>query len=135
MKGRDALILEMLVAANRHGVEDLVLETIRGSGEQVPFPALAERVICALAIHAGRRADELELSTELLRQVAVDPLVSQAGCRRLRWMAELRTREYFGTERPHDVHEVLNAISALSEDSPSPVSDQGTATLPTAEAD
>ena len=116
MKGRDALILEMVLAASRHGVEGVVLESIKGSGEQVPFPALAERVVCSLALHAGRRADELQSSTELLRQVAVDPVVSEAGSQRLRWMAELGTREYFRSERPRDLHEVLAAISALSKD-------------------
>ena len=37
MKGRDALILEMLVAARRHGVEDAVLQSIGGAWRTGPL--------------------------------------------------------------------------------------------------
>ena len=71
MKGRDALILEMLVAARRHGVEDAVLQSIGGPGEQVPFPDLASRVVRSLALYADRRSAELAAAAELLADVNV----------------------------------------------------------------
>jgi CelD/BcsL family acetyltransferase involved in cellulose biosynthesis/3-hydroxyisobutyrate dehydrogenase-like beta-hydroxyacid dehydrogenase len=110
MKGRDALILEMLVAASRYGVEDAVVESVNGSGEVVPFPALAERVMCALAVHAERRAEELESSAAVLEEVDVAPLVTRAGADRLRWLAELGLRDHFHGRRPDDLHDVLRAI-------------------------
>ena len=111
MKGRDALILEMLLAARRYGVEQEVVESIRGGGEQVPFPALAERVMTALAIFAERRAEELAASADVLREVGVEPLVAEAGAERLRRLAALDLRKRFGGVRPEDAAAVLDAIS------------------------
>ena len=113
MKGRDALVMEMLLAARAHGIERAVVESIKGAGECVPFPEIADRIVCAMAVHAGRRADELELAAELLRSSDVEPMVSEAGAQRLRWIAELGLREHFTGERPGDPEVVLAALDAL----------------------
>jgi 3-hydroxyisobutyrate dehydrogenase-like beta-hydroxyacid dehydrogenase len=117
MKGRDAAILEMLIAARRHGVEDIVIESIgAAAGERVPFSALADRVMTGLAVHAGRRADELSASARVLQDAGVQPLVTRASARRLRRMAAAGVREHFGGDRPADLNEVLDALQALGED-------------------
>jgi len=113
MKGRDALVMEMLLAARVHGIERAVVESIQGAGERVPFPQIADRIVCAMAVHAGRRADELAMSAQLLRSSAVEPIVTEAGSERLRWIAELGLREHFGGQRPADPEVVLDAIDAL----------------------
>jgi 3-hydroxyisobutyrate dehydrogenase-like beta-hydroxyacid dehydrogenase len=118
MKGRDALILEMLVAARRHGVDDAVLTSIGGAGEQVPFPDLAARVLKSLAVYSGRRATELGAAADLVADAGLEPLVTSAGAARLRWMAELGVRERFGGERPDDAEEVLRTVEALAAASP-----------------
>ncbi|HEY3764681.1 MAG TPA: DUF1932 domain-containing protein [Gaiellales bacterium] len=107
MKGRDALVLEMLVAARRHGIEREVIRSIAGPGEGVPFEALADRVMGALTVHAGRRADELGASARELDAVGVEPIVTRAAERRLRWMAAL---ELGAGERDDDAARVLDAI-------------------------
>jgi 3-hydroxyisobutyrate dehydrogenase-like beta-hydroxyacid dehydrogenase len=112
LKGRDALVMEMLLAARAHDVERAVVESIKGAGEQVPFPQIADRIVCAMAVHAGRRADELTRSVQLLRSSGVEPIVSEAGSERLRWIAELGLREHFGGQRPQDPDAVLAAIDA-----------------------
>jgi hypothetical protein len=113
MKGRDALIVEMLVAARRHGVERDVIRSIAGPGEGVPFEALADRVMGALSAHAARRADELAGSARQLDAVGVEPLVTRAAERRLRWMADLGLRDR--AEGREDAAEtVLDAIEAAT---------------------
>ncbi len=114
MKGRDALILEMMLAARRYGLEDRVAESIQGSGETAPFAALAERVLCALAVHAERRADELLASSEVVRAAGIDPIISRAGSEVLRSLVQLELRETFDRERPSSGKEVLAAIDRLS---------------------
>jgi 3-hydroxyisobutyrate dehydrogenase-like beta-hydroxyacid dehydrogenase len=109
MKGRDALVLETMLAARRLGVEDAVARSIAGPGEQVPFTELSERVLRALAVHAGRRAEELASSAALVRELGIDPLLSEAGAERLRRLAELGLRERFGGERPADGRATLDA--------------------------
>lgn len=111
MKGRDALVLEMMLAARRLGVEEEVARSIAGPGEQVPFTELSDRVLRALAVHAGRRAEELESSAALLRELGVDPLVTKAGAARLRTIASLRER--FGGERPATGGDTLDAAEGL----------------------
>ena len=107
MKGRDALVLETMLAARRAGIEHEVARSIAGPGEQVPFTELSERVLRALAIHAGRRADELESSAAILRELGLDPVMAEAGAERLRSIAHLR--EHFGGERPASGGETLEA--------------------------
>jgi 3-hydroxyisobutyrate dehydrogenase-like beta-hydroxyacid dehydrogenase len=114
MKGRDALILEMMVAARRYGLEEMVVRSIQGPGETVPFAALAERVLCALAVHADRRADELLASSEVVRAAGIDPVITRAGSVVLRGLAELELREVFDHERPSSANEVLAAIDERS---------------------
>jgi 3-hydroxyisobutyrate dehydrogenase-like beta-hydroxyacid dehydrogenase len=109
MKGRDALVLEMMLAARRMGVEDAVARSIAGPGERVPFTELSDRVLRALAVHAGRRAEELDSSAALLRELGIDPLVSDAAAERLRRLAALGLRERFGGERPADGGTTLDA--------------------------
>ena len=114
MKGRDALILEMMLAARRYGLEDRVAESIKGPGELVPFAELAERVLCALAVHAERRADELFASSEVVRAAGIDPVISRAGSEVLRRLAELELRDTFDRERPSNGKQVLAAVDGLS---------------------
>jgi 3-hydroxyisobutyrate dehydrogenase-like beta-hydroxyacid dehydrogenase len=116
MKGRDALVLEMLLAARRYGVDEAVLASIGGAGEQVPFPSLAERVMCSLAVYAERRADELADAAALVREVGVEPLMAQAGENRLRQLAESGLSARFGGERPRDLAEVLSSLEALEQE-------------------
>jgi 3-hydroxyisobutyrate dehydrogenase-like beta-hydroxyacid dehydrogenase len=118
MKGRDALVAETMLAARRYGVEAELLPTIAGPGEEVPFPELVERVLCSLALHAGRRADELELSADLLRAVGVEPLVTSGASRRLRSIAALQLRDEFSGKRPRDRAAVLDAIERLAPATP-----------------
>jgi 3-hydroxyisobutyrate dehydrogenase-like beta-hydroxyacid dehydrogenase len=110
MKGRDALILEMLVAAHRYGVEEALIGSFGGAGERVPFPALADRVMRSLAVHAPRRSEELEAAADVLRAARVDPVVATAGAERLRRLAALGLRERFHGERPEALEDVLRAI-------------------------
>jgi 3-hydroxyisobutyrate dehydrogenase-like beta-hydroxyacid dehydrogenase len=107
LKGRDALILEMMLAARRHGLEDTVVQSIDTPAERVGFPALVERVLCSLAVHAGRRAEELAETTQILEQAGIDPALSQAGAQALRELAGLRLSEVFGDTRPTDAGAVL----------------------------
>jgi 3-hydroxyisobutyrate dehydrogenase len=114
MKGRDALVAETLLAARRYGLEAELLPTIAGPGEEVSFPELAERVLSSLALHAARRADELDGSADLLRAVGVEPLATVGASRRLRSIAGLRLRDEFSGQRPRELTTVLDAIDRLA---------------------
>ena len=118
MKGRDALIAEMLLAARAGGIDDEVIASIGGPAERVPFAELAHRVICALSIHAERRADELAASADLLAEHGIEPIMVAAGERRLRALADLGLREHFRGERADDPRTVLAAVEMLATNAP-----------------
>jgi len=112
-KGRDALILEMLLAARRYDLESVVLESFAGKGERVTFPELANRVLGSLALYADRRAAELDICAEILLAGDVDPVMTKAGAARLRRMGRLDLRSRFANERPGSLVEVLDALDGL----------------------
>jgi 3-hydroxyisobutyrate dehydrogenase-like beta-hydroxyacid dehydrogenase len=116
MKGRDALLLEMLLAARRYGLDRVVIESIGGRGEQAAFPELAERVLGSLALYAERRADELAASAEVMTRVGVNPLMAVAAEERLRRVGRLGLRDRFHGERPHGAEEVMVALETLEDD-------------------
>jgi 3-hydroxyisobutyrate dehydrogenase len=113
-KGRDALVLETLLAARRHGLEAQLLASLDGTGEHTTFPELAERILCSLAVSAGRRADELDASARVLESAAIDPVMARAGADRLRRLADAGVREHFHGERPGGLAEALATIDQLS---------------------
>jgi 3-hydroxyisobutyrate dehydrogenase-like beta-hydroxyacid dehydrogenase len=117
-KGRDALVVEMLLAARHYGLEQRVAESIAGPGEEVPFPALAERVLSSVAIHAGRRGDELGASGDVVHEAHVEPVMARAAQEVLGRLAELGLRDAFDGKRPADAGEVLSRIEALSKRRP-----------------
>ena len=113
LKGRDALIAEMLLAARRHGVEQAVADSIQGPGEEVPFPALADRVLTSLAVHAERRAEELRASAALLHASGVEAAATAGAALRLQLFAEAGLAERFGG-RPSDAAQVLDELERRS---------------------
>lgn len=106
-KGRDALVLELVLAARRLGVEREVLGSIGGPGEEVPFPELVDRILRSLAAYSGRRAQELGASAELLEEAEVDPLLTRAARERLERLEALGLRERFHGDRAASAEQVL----------------------------
>jgi len=117
MKGRDALLVEMLEAAETAGVRRLVVESIaRAPGEQVTFDRLVERVLPALSLHAERRADELCDAAEVLDLLGVAPGMTRAAAERLRAMAAIEeVRRMAGAEGAPSADEVAAALARARE--------------------
>jgi 3-hydroxyisobutyrate dehydrogenase-like beta-hydroxyacid dehydrogenase len=114
LKGRDALVAEMMLGARRHGLEQMVAASIAGPGEEVPFTDLAERILRSLALHAGRRADELEASAAVLEAGDVEPAATRGAAERLRRLGALGLRESFDGRRPDSGADVLDRIERIA---------------------
>jgi 3-hydroxyisobutyrate dehydrogenase-like beta-hydroxyacid dehydrogenase len=110
MKGRDALVVETLLAARRCGLEKRLIASIEGPAERVSFADLSDRVLRSLAVHAARRADELDSSSDVVRGTGIDPLLAPAAAEVLRRVAETGVREALGAERPKSGAEVLALV-------------------------
>ncbi|MDQ6835049.1 MAG: NAD(P)-binding domain-containing protein [Actinomycetota bacterium] len=120
LKGRDALIVEMMLVTRRYGLEELVASSIGGPGETVAFSALAERVLRGVALHAERRAQELAVACELAERVGVEPSLARAGVQRLDDLARLGLGQRLGDAEHLRGAAVLKAIDELSPQGPQP---------------
>lgn len=113
MKGTEALLWEMLVAAHRAGLDQEVYEAAILGMEDMPFSARTNSFITRGAIHAERRAHEMEHAAANLRSLGVEPIMTEATCRRLQWAADLDLKTYFDWTAPADYQLVMEAVAKL----------------------
>jgi len=107
-KGLEALLVEMLLAAHPYQVEEPVLSALN-QFFAMDLEALINRFVGSDAVHAGRRAREMESSVRLLKNLGVDPIMTEATVQRLKWSASLGLSEYFTGISPEGYKEVIQA--------------------------
>lgn len=107
-KGLEALLVEMLLAAHPYGVEEQVLSALN-QFFVMGLEALINRFVGSDAVHAGRRVKEMESSVRLLKNLGVDPIMTEATVQRLKWSASLGLSEYFKGISPEGYKEVIKA--------------------------
>ncbi|MBO0768805.1 MAG: NAD(P)-dependent oxidoreductase [Solirubrobacterales bacterium] len=83
LKGVNALVLECLQAAAAYGVTDRVLASIDNSMPFDDWRALANYTLSRETVHGQRRAEELRQAAATIRAAGVEPLVAEAGARRI----------------------------------------------------
>lgn len=109
MKGLPALFVEVLEAASIMKVDHLVLKSLATTMNACPFEQTFNRLVTGSAIHAERRAHEMENVIAMLSSINVKPTMSQATCERLSWLASKNLKEKFGGKTPKDWQEVVKA--------------------------
>jgi 3-hydroxyisobutyrate dehydrogenase-like beta-hydroxyacid dehydrogenase len=107
-KGLEAFLVEMLLAAHHYKVEEPVLSALN-QFFVMGLEALINRFVGSDAVHAGRRVKEMESSVRLLKNLGVDPIMSEATVQRLKWSASLGLSEYFKGISPEGYKEVIQA--------------------------
>ncbi|WP_041695148.1 prephenate dehydrogenase/arogenate dehydrogenase family protein [Alicyclobacillus acidocaldarius] len=108
LKGLEALFLEALLAAEKMGLADRVLDSLDASFPDHHLRDLALYLVGRNLEHAERRAHELGEVVETLRSISVKPLVAEGGYRRLTRAAEVRAAM---GERPDGVGAWLRALA------------------------
>jgi 3-hydroxyisobutyrate dehydrogenase-like beta-hydroxyacid dehydrogenase len=89
VKGLEALLLECAVGANAYGATHRVLESMTGSLPTQDWPELAAYLLQRTVAHGERRAEELRQVARTLEDVGLEPLLADAGARRLQWFVDL----------------------------------------------
>lgn len=96
VKGVEALTAEMMLAAEAAGVTAEVLASLDASEKPGPWSGKADYNIERMTTHGLRRAAEMEESAKTLRELGVDPVMTEGTVVRQRAMAgqtfERRTR-------------------------------------------
>jgi hypothetical protein len=62
------------------------------------------------AIHAKRRAEELEISADALHDAGIEPTMAEAIAGRLRWKESLGLKDHFNGIVPESVEDTLGAM-------------------------
>ena len=114
-KGLEGIVLEFMTAAHRFGATEEVLDSLEEILELGPFLRPFREMVDALVAeqvdHAPRRAAEMEQVVETIRQLGLEPRMSQGTFSTLSSVAkEAGLQEKFAQQdryTPHDVIEVI----------------------------
>jgi 3-hydroxyisobutyrate dehydrogenase-like beta-hydroxyacid dehydrogenase len=109
IKGIEALTDEMLLAARQYGIDEVVLASASKTLAR-PWMDTVHSLTPSGAIHAKRRAEELEMSADAVQDAGVEPIMARAVAARLRWKESLGLKDHFKGVVPQTYKEALDAI-------------------------
>ena len=112
IKGLEALTLECFLAAERAGLGDEVAVSMKNNYPTLDFGQMADYNIERMASHGARRAAEMEESCITLRELGIDPAMTEGTVARQREMGRIGKVEAVRStlDAGHDA--MLKAISA-----------------------
>jgi 3-hydroxyisobutyrate dehydrogenase-like beta-hydroxyacid dehydrogenase len=116
IKGIEALTLECFLAAARAGVVDEVAASLKNNYPGLDWSKIIPYNLERMARHGERRAAEMEEVAETLRELGVEPLMSNAAVKRQREMGEFGAQASVRGVLKKDGAAILNAISAAARD-------------------
>jgi 3-hydroxyisobutyrate dehydrogenase-like beta-hydroxyacid dehydrogenase len=116
IKGLEALTLECFLAAERAGLVDEVAVSMQNNYPTLDFKQIADYNIERMASHGERRAAEMEESCATLRELGIDPAMTEGTVKRQREMGRIGKGDAVRAtlEAGHDA--MLKAISAAKGD-------------------
>ncbi len=112
-KGLLSLLLEMLTATHRYGVDEMVLASIAETMDGHSFLETARAQMTKGSVNAERMAHEMEDVIATLAEIGAPSGMAQAAREKLHWCAGFNLRERFGGELPSTLEEVLRAMEQM----------------------
>lgn len=106
-KGFECILLECLHAARELSIGTAIKSSIIEFLERDPIESTMNMLITSNAIHARRRAGEMEGVVELLNEIGIDNVMTVATMKKLMWSADLGLRDLFNGEMPEHMEEVI----------------------------
>ncbi len=107
MKGLAALLLEVLQAAQKFGVEEVIISSLAETLNSKPFEYTMNRLITGTAIHSERRFHEMEGVISFLKSINIEPIMTKGTKDKLFWLTQKNLKEKFHGETPESWKEVL----------------------------
>lgn len=89
VKGLEALTAEMVLAASQAGVLDEVLASLDASEKHISWRERADYNLDRMLQHGQRRAAEMAESAAMLRDLGIDPLMTDNTVRRQQQLGEI----------------------------------------------
>ncbi|MGD1066073.1 MAG: DUF1932 domain-containing protein [Vulcanimicrobiaceae bacterium] len=110
MKGMEALLVECALCSARHGIQDLVFDSIAETMDARPYRESIEFLLRTDVIHAERRAEEAAMSAEACEEVGLEPFMTRRTSEMLQRVADMRLKEHFGGVVPNDYRVAVEAV-------------------------
>jgi 3-hydroxyisobutyrate dehydrogenase-like beta-hydroxyacid dehydrogenase len=110
IKGIEALTLECFLAAHRAGIVDAVADSMKNNYPGIDFKQVADYNLERMANHGERRAAEMEESCATLRELGLDPAMTESTVKRQREMGRLGKLDEVRATLDADRHAMLMAI-------------------------
>ncbi|RDU38124.1 NAD(P)-dependent oxidoreductase [Neobacillus piezotolerans] len=107
MKGVSALYIELLEAAYTYKVEDIVVKSVSKTMDAFNFEQTMDRLVTGSAIHAQRRAIELNGSIEMLAEMDLDSKMTSSARDKLEYFSKLNLKEKLNGDKPSNWKDVL----------------------------
>jgi Domain of unknown function (DUF1932) len=104
------------LAAARAGVIDEVAASMRNNYPGLDWAKIVPYNLERMAVHGERRAAEMEEVAETLRELGVEPLMTNATVKRQREMGEIGQQQTVRSVLNKDSAAMLGAISAAARD-------------------
>ncbi|WP_338827661.1 NAD(P)-dependent oxidoreductase [Bradyrhizobium sp. 27S5] len=119
-KGMEALIVEALTAASLAGVRSEALRGICEPMDATRYSKFVDMCVRTDVLHAERRAVEMDGIAEGLREIGLQPIMTEATAARLWTSARLGLRDDFAARQAYSADDVLDAYAARAADLPRP---------------
>jgi len=112
IKGIEALMLESLVAARHVGIEERILDSVQKTLPGINWRELSAYNLERTATHGKRRTAEMFESAATVRELGLDPFVTEGIARRIEWSyAKLKDAQW-AKGRPETYEEVLDVLES-----------------------
>lgn len=111
LKGLVAVTYEMLRGAEKYGVSDQILESASEAMSKASFKDTLSNWLASTAIHARRRAKEMEEAIETLEKAGIDPVMSIGTKKIFEEIASFQLDEIFKGQIPDSFHKVLEKMN------------------------
>jgi 3-hydroxyisobutyrate dehydrogenase-like beta-hydroxyacid dehydrogenase len=112
IKGIEALMLESLVAARHVGIEERILDSVQKTLPGINWRELSAYNLERTATHGKRRTAEMFESAATVRELGLDPFVTEGIAKRIEWSyAKLKDAKW-AQGRPETYEEVLDILEA-----------------------
>lgn len=111
MKGISALMIEMLLAAEKYRVHDEVVSSIAESMDDIPFSSHLDRLVAGTAIHCHRRSAELGGSITLLKEAGLPDDMSAAAKMTIERLEPYHFAQRYVNGGGHTAQEIIEVLT------------------------
>ena len=110
-KGLSALLHEVMQAADKLALDDIILDSITRTMDKEPFEQIINRLISSNVIHSQRREKEMENVIDFLNSHGIEPQMTKATRDKLKMITQANILEKNQGDPPKDWKQVMRLVN------------------------